>query len=175
MVEDSSNFRRPNETSSEASSSDNIGSQKPTQESKKSSKESPMCSSCASKGETQLSSDRDKWPIGKIENSCFRQICKLLDLADRSKEPLTGALGGFDQITVAYIEKKYEDKGGMGTAKKVLGKWGSRNKENNVGALKKILEDTMQRVDVVEEIEKWENLFVCHGCGIKLNKPQCSQ
>jgi hypothetical protein len=37
-----------------------------------------------------------------------------------------------------------------------------------VGALKKILKDTMQRDDVVEEIEKWENLSVCHGCGIKL-------
>jgi hypothetical protein len=158
---------------------DTIGSQKPTQKRKKKRgrssytnrrrMESPMCSSCTSKDETQLSSDRYKWPIGKIENSCFRQICKLLDLADRSKEPLMGALGGFDQTTAAYIEKKYEGNGGLGTAKKALGKWGSRNQENNVGALKKILKDTMQRVDVVDEIEKWENLSVCHGCGIKLN------
>jgi hypothetical protein len=60
----------------------------------------------------------------------------------------------------------------LGTAKEVLGKWGSRNQENNVAALKKLLKDTMQRSDVVIEIEKWENLSVCHGCGIKLNKPQ---
>ena len=153
---------------------DNIGSQNPTQESKKSSKESPMCSSCDS-SETPFSSDRDKWPIDKIEIGCFQQICKLLDLAEKSKEPLVSALDGFDQTTAAYIEKKYEREGGLGTAKEVLGKWGSINQENNVGALKKILEDTMQRVDVVVEIEKWENLSVCHGCGIKLNKLQLSQ
>jgi hypothetical protein len=149
---------------------DNIGSQNPTQESKKSSKESPMCSCDSS--ETPFSSDRDKWPIDKIEIGCFQQICKLLDLAEKSKEPLVSALGGFDQTTAACIEKTYGEKGGMGTAKEVLGKWGSRNQENNVGALKKILEDTMKRVDVVVEIEKWENLSVCHGCGIKWNKPQ---
>ncbi|CAB4014032.1 Hypothetical predicted protein [Paramuricea clavata] len=169
MVEDSSNFRMPNETSSEASSSDTIGSQKPTQKSKKSSKESPMCSSCDSKDKTPLSSDRDKWPIGKIEFGCFDEICKLLDLTDRSKKPLMSALGGFDQTTAACIEKKYERMGGVGIAEVVLGRWGSSNQENNVGALKKILKDTMQRDDVVVEIEKWENLSVCHGCGIKLN------
>jgi hypothetical protein len=147
---------------------DTIGSQKPTQESKKSSQESPMCSSCVSKDKTQLSSDRDKWPIDKIENGCFRQICDLLDLADRTKEPLMSALGCFDQTEAAYIKTKYGEKGGVGTAKEVLGKWGSRNQENNVGALKKILKDTMQRSDVVIEIEKWENLSVCHGCGINL-------
>jgi hypothetical protein len=151
---------------------DTIGSQKPTQESKKSSKESPMCSSCVSKDETPLSSDQDKWPIGKIENSSIHQICILLDLSDRSKEPLMNALGCFDQTTAAYIKTKYGEKGGVGTAEEVLNKWGSSNQENNVGALKKILKDNMQRVDVVEEIEKWEKLFVCHGCGIKLNKPQ---
>ena len=154
---------------------DTIDSQKPTQESKKSSKESPMCSSCDSKDETPLSSDRDKWPIGKMENSSIREIRRLLDVAKRSKEPLMSALGGFDQTTAAYIETKYERQGGVGTAQEVLDKWGSRNHENNVGALKKILEDTMQRIDVVVEIEKWEKLSVCHGCGIKLNKPQCSQ
>jgi hypothetical protein len=69
---------------------DTIGSQKPTQESKKSSKESPMCSYCDS-SETPLSSDRDKWPIDKIEIGCFQQICKLLDLAEKSKEPLVSA------------------------------------------------------------------------------------
>jgi hypothetical protein len=148
---------------------DNIGSQTPTQESKKSSKKSPMCSSCASKDETPFSSDQDKWPIGKIENGCFQQTCKLLDLAVRSKVPLTSALDGFDQTEAAYIKTKYEREGGVGTAEEVLGKWGSRNKENNVGALKKILKDKMQRSDVVDEIEKWENLSVCHGCGIKLN------
>jgi hypothetical protein len=174
---------------------DTIRSQKPTQKRKKKpgkssstnprrlsskrifgeSNESPapvkMCESCDLKDETELSSDRDKWPIGKIETCCFHKICKLLDLADHSKEPLMNALGGFDQTTVAYIEKKYEGNGGFGTAKKVLGKWGSRNQENNVGALKKILKDTMQRIDVVVEIEIWENLSICHGCGIKLNKP----
>jgi hypothetical protein len=150
---------------------DTIGSQKPTQESKKSSKESPMCSSCASTDETPPSSDREKWPIAKIECGCFHQICKLLDLANRSKVPLMSALGGFDQTTVAGIKTKYGEKGGLGTAEEVLGKWGSSNQENNVGALKKILKDTMQRVDVVGEIEKWEKLSVCHGCGIKLNKP----
>jgi hypothetical protein len=60
----------------------------------------------------------------------------------------------------------------VGTAEEVLNKWGSSNQENNVGALKKILKNTMQRDDVVVEIEKWENLSVCHGCGIKLNKSQ---
>ena len=150
---------------------DTIRSQKPTQESKKPSKESPVCSSCASKDETPLSSDRDKWPIGKIEIGCFYQICDLLDLAYCSKEPLMSALGCFDQTTAACIEKTYGEKGGFGIAKEALGKWGSSNQENNVGVLKKILEDTMQRSDVVVEIEKWENLSVCHGCGMKLNKP----
>jgi hypothetical protein len=132
-----------------------------------------MCRSCTSKGETQLSSDRDKWPIGKIENRCFHQICSLLDLAVRSKEPLMSALDGFDRTMAAGIKTKYEAKGGLGTAEEVLNKWGSRNQENNnVGALKKILKDAMQRDDVVVEIEKWENLSVCHGCGIKLNKSQ---
>ena len=130
-----------------------------------------MCESCDLKDETQLSSDRDKWPIGKIEKACFDEICKLLDLAEKSKVPLMNALGGFDQITAAYIEKKYEIVR-VGIAKEVLNKWGSSNHKNNVGVLKKILEDTMQRVDVVDEIEKWENLSVCHGCGIKLNKPR---
>ena len=130
-----------------------------------------MCSSFASKDETPLSSDRDKWPIGKIEIGCFDQICKLLDL-EHSTVPLMSALGGFNQTTAALIKKKYEAKGGLGIAEEVLNKWGSSNQENNVGALKKILTDTMQRVDVVGEIEKWEKLSVCHGCGIKLNKPQ---
>jgi hypothetical protein len=130
-----------------------------------------MCSSCASKDETPLSSDQDKWPIGKIEIGCSQQICKLLDLAEKSKEPLMSALGCFDQTAAACIEKTYGEKGGFGTAKEALGKWGSSNQENNVGALKKILEDTMQRDDVVIEIEKWEKLSVCHGCGIKWNKP----
>ena len=149
---------------------DTIGSQNNcvgTQESKKSSKESPMCSSCASKDKTPLSSDRDKWPIGKIEFGCFDEICKLLDLTDRSKKPLMSALGGFDQTMAACIEKKYERVGGLGIAEVVLGRWGSSNHENTVGALKKILKDTMQRDDVVVEIEEWENLSVCHGCGIR--------
>jgi hypothetical protein len=148
---------------------DAIGSKKPTQKSKKSSKESPMCSSCASKDETPLSSDRDKWPIGKIEIGCFHQICKLLDFANGSKGPLVSALGCFDQTEAAGIKMAYEAKGGLGTAEEVLFKWGSRNHENNVGALKKIVRYTLQRIDVVDEIEKWENSSVCHGCGIKLN------
>ncbi|CAB4043370.1 Hypothetical predicted protein [Paramuricea clavata] len=147
-----------------------IRSQIPTQKSCK--KPIKMCSFCTSKDETPLSSNRDKWPICKIENDCFGEICKLLDLADRSKKPLMSALGSFDQTTAAYIEKKYEREGGVGTAKKVLCQWGSSNHKNNVGALKKILEDTMQRIDVVDEIEKWKKLSVCHGCGIKLNKRQ---
>ena len=129
-----------------------------------------MCSFCASKDETPLSSDRDKWPISKIEIGCFDQICNLLDL-EHSKVSLMSALGGFNQTTAACIKKKYEAKGGLGIAEEVLYKWGSSNQENNVGALKKILTDTMQRVDIVGEIEKWEKLSVCHGCGIKLNKP----
>jgi hypothetical protein len=174
-----------------------IRSQKPTQKRKKklkrlrstnprrlSSKGSPgennkshaapvkMCSSCTSKDETQLSSDRDKWPIDKIEIGCFHQICKLLDLAVRSKEPLMNALGCFDQTEAAGIKITYETRGGSGTAEEVLSKWGSRNQENNnVGALKKILKDNMQRDDVVVKIEKWEKLSVCHGCGIKFKKP----
>ena len=126
-----------------------------------------MCESCYLKDETQLSSDREKWPIGKIETCCFHKICKLLDLADRSKEPLMNALGSFDQTEAAYIDKKYDR--GVGIAEVALGQWGSSNQENNVGALKKILKDTMERIDVVDEIEKWENLSVCHGSGIKLN------
>ncbi|CAB4034910.1 ankyrin repeat domain-containing 17, partial [Paramuricea clavata] len=157
-----------NKDDDEPTNTDIIRSQKSTQESKKSSKESPMCSSCDFKDETPLSSDRDKWPIGKIENGCFHKICKLLDLTHRSKEPLMSALGGFDQATTAGIETKYELKGGMWIAEEVLGRWASRNQENNVGALKKILGDTMQRLDVLFEIEKWEKLSVCHGCGIKL-------
>ena len=134
-------------------------------------KESAMCSSCTSKDETQLASDRDKWPIAKIEIGCFHEICKLLDLAYCSKEPLVNALGGFDQTTAAGIKITCEVKGGSGTAEVILGKWGSSDQENNnVGALKKILKDTMQRDDVVVEIEKWENLSVCHGCGIKMYK-----
>jgi hypothetical protein len=123
-----------------------------------------MCSSCASKDETQLSSDREKWPIGNIEIGCFDEICKLLDLAYCSKKPLVNALGGLDQTTAAGIKITYEVKGGSGTAEEVLGKWGSSNQENNVGALKKILKDNMQRDDVVVEIEKCEKLSVCHGC-----------
>ena len=123
-----------------------------------------MCSSCASKDETQLSSDWEKWPIGKIEIGCFDEICKLLDLAYCSKKPLMNALGGLDQTTAAGIKITYEVKGGSGTAEVILSKWGSLNQENNVGALKKILKDTMQRDDVVVEIEKWEKLSVCHGC-----------
>jgi CDGSH-type Zn-finger protein len=145
---------------------DTIGSQKPTQESKKSSKESPMCSSCVSKDETPLSSDRDKWPIDKIDNACFHQICILLDLTEKSKVPLMSALDGFAQTTAAYIDKKYEIVR-VGIAKEVLCRWGSSNHKNNVGALKKIL----KKILVVDEIQKWENLRVCHGCGMKLNKP----
>jgi hypothetical protein len=136
-----------------------------------SSKESPMCSSCASKDETQLSSDREKWPIAKIEIGCFDEICKLLDLAYGSKEPLMSALGSFDQTEAAGIIITYEARGGSGTAEEVLCKWGSSDQENNnVGVLKKILKDTMQRDDVVVEIEKWKKLSVCHGCGIKMHK-----
>jgi hypothetical protein len=130
----------------------------------------PMCSSCSSKGATQLSSDRDKWPIGKIEIGCFQKICKLLDLADWNNEPLISALDGFDRTMAAEIKKKYEANGGLGTAEEVLGKWGSSNHENNVEALQKILKDIVKRVDVFDEIEQWENLSVCHGCGVKLNK-----
>ena len=128
-----------------------------------------MCGSCDLKHEMLLSSNKEKWPIGKIEYGCFHQICKLLDLSYCSKVPLMSALGGFDQTMAAFIEKKYEKEGGLGTAKEVLGMWGSSNHENNVSALKKILKDTMQRVDVVVEIEEWEKLSVCHRCGIKLN------
>ena len=74
------------------------------------------------------------------------------------------ALGGLDQTTAAGVKITYEVKGGSGTAEVILGKWQSSNQENNVGALKKILKDTMQRDDVVVEIEKWEKLSVCHGC-----------
>jgi hypothetical protein len=134
-----------------------------------------MCSSCTSKDETQLLINRDEWPIGKIENGCFHNICKLLDLADRSNEPLMSALDGFDQTMAACIKKRYEGNGGLGTAEEALGKWGSSNHENNVRALKKILKDTMKRVDVLDEIKKWEKLPVCHGCGIRLNKPHSFQ
>ena len=110
-----------------------------------------MCESCYLKDETQLSSDRDKWPIGKIETCCFHKICKLLDLADRSKEPLMSALDGFDQITAAYIDKKYDR--GVGIAEVALGQWGSSNQENNVGALKKILKDTMERIVLLTRLK----------------------
>jgi hypothetical protein len=153
---------------------DTIGSKKPTQESKEKPK-FKMCSSCVSKDETPLSDKRDEWPIGKIEIGCFNQICKLLDIDTRSKEPLMIALGGFDQTVAAGIKKKFEAKGGSGIAEEVLGKWGSSKHENNVGALKKILKDIMERNDVVLEIKKWEKLSVCHGCGARLDKPRCSQ
>jgi hypothetical protein len=161
---------------------DTIGSQTPGQEIQQlPTKESPggnnnfpppvqMCTSCDTKDETQLSSDRDKWPIGKIENGCFQQICELLDIAKRNNRPLMSALDGFDQTMAACIKKEYEAKGGSGTTEEVLGKWGSSKHENNVGALKKILKKIVKRVDVLDVIEKWKKLSVCHGCGIRLNK-----
>ena len=127
-----------------------------------------MCNPCVSKAETQLSDDRNNWAIFKMETAHYREICKLLDLSDRSKEPLLSALGCFDVTESDTIKQEFTSCGGVGTAKKALGRWGNEDRNNNVGALKKILKDKMKRIDVLDVIEKWEKLPVCHGCGVSL-------
>ena len=126
-----------------------------------------MCGECVENDKSQQPHDRDNWPIYKIENGCLEEICKLLDL-DRSAKSLMVALGCFSANEAALITKEFMPSG-CGIAKRALDRWGASKKENNVGALKKILEETMQRVDVVNVIEDWEKKRVCHGCGVKLN------
>ena len=127
-----------------------------------------LCGKCEKKRVSQLPDDRNYWPIYKMEIGCLEKIYKLLDLDDRSAESLMVALGGFS-VNDADLIKKECMPSGCGIAKKALDKWGTSNTKNNVGALKKILEKTMKRMDVVEEIEYWKELHVCHGCGVKLN------
>ncbi len=118
-----------------------------------------------------LPADRNKWPILKIELGCWEEICDQLDLDERSKKSLLVALNCFTNNEAESIKKLCEPKGGKGVAKKALGMWATADRTHNVGALKEIL-SSMPRVDVVQVIENWEKLSVCHGCGIKLKKPQ---
>ncbi len=143
----------------------------PMQPSSRKSSTSDMCDHCIMKQGTQPSADRNEWPIDKIELGYLEEICKLLDLDDRSKKPLLVALGCFTSIDAASIIKQFEPKGGKGIAKKALGIWGTVDRTHSVGALKKIL-SSMPRCDVLQVIENWEKLSVCHGCGITLKKPQ---
>jgi hypothetical protein len=128
-----------------------------------------MCGKCVMNCETQLPDDpdRDEWPIDKIEHGCFQKMCELIDLYDRSKIPLMSALGCFCNTEADSINQEFKATGGMGIAKKALGRWGTSHRSHNVGALKEILQYTMKRMDVIREIERWEKMSVCHGCGIK--------
>ncbi|CAB3993156.1 5 -methylthioadenosine S-adenosylhomocysteine nucleosidase-like isoform X16 [Paramuricea clavata] len=74
----------------------------------------------------------------------------------------------FASYLTLMMSKQCGAKGGTGIAEVALQKWGTGNRQHNVGALKKIVEETMARVDVINEIENWEQLCVCHGCGNKL-------
>ena len=129
-----------------------------------------MCGECVKNGKSQLPDDRDNWPIYKMEIGCLDEIYKLLDLDDPSSEPLMVALGGFSKHEADLIKKECMPNG-CGIARKALDRWGASKSENNVGALKAILKETMKRQDVVDVIENWKKLRVCHGCGVKLNYP----
>jgi hypothetical protein len=131
-----------------------------------------MCARCRTKNKNQLPDDRNQWPINKFELSYLQAICKLLDLDHVSNEPILSALECFTQLEAATMKKKFEANGGIGLAEDALQQWGAADGENNVGALKKIVENKMKRIDVLDEIKKWEKLFVCHGCGIKLKIKQ---
>ena len=120
--------------------------------------------------ETKLPADRNKWPIYKIELGYLEKICKLLDL-ERSDKSLLVALSCFTGDDAASIKTEFAPTGGQGMANKALGRWATADLTHNVGALKEIL-SSMPRVDVLQQIEHWEKLSVCHGCGIKLKKPQ---
>jgi hypothetical protein len=125
-----------------------------------------MCGKCVMNGETQLPDGRDKWPIDKIEHGCLQKMCELIDL-HYNKTPLMSALGCFSNTEADSIAQEFTVTGGIGIARKALGRWGTSDRSHNVGALKRILQYTMERVDVVVEIERWEKMSVCHGCGIK--------
>ncbi|XP_028398327.1 uncharacterized protein LOC114521951 [Dendronephthya gigantea] len=113
--------------------------------------------------------DRNSWPIYKMENAHFEKICVLLDLPDRSREPLLSVLGCFSVTEVAEINQRCGPTG-VGTARIALIRWGNYDRKNNVGALKKILNERMKRNDVLDVIEEWEKLPVCHGCCIRLTE-----
>ena len=127
-----------------------------------------MCDECVMNSETQLSDERDKWPIDKIEHGCLQKMCELIDLPDRSREPLMSALGDFSNNEADSITQEFTATGGKGISKRALDMWGTSDRSHNVGALKEILRHTMRRDDVIQRIEKWEKMSVCHGCGIKL-------
>ncbi|CAB4028249.1 Hypothetical predicted protein [Paramuricea clavata] len=129
-----------------------------------------MCPRCIMTDETDLPQDRNKWPIAQIEKDCFQEICNLLDLYDLSKEPLMIALDCFTTKEVTLITQEFMATRGKGMASKALGIWGTSEDGNNVGTLKDILKNTMERVDVLEKIENWEKLSVCYGCGINLQE-----
>jgi hypothetical protein len=160
IYEDTIDAKKPEQE--ESSNQDEYKCQKESQSA------SRMCVSCRATNVNQLPDARNEWPIHKVEISYFQKICKLLDLGEGSKQPILSALECFDQIEVATIKQKFEEKGGIGIANVALQKWGTADRKNNVGALKKIVENTMKRIDVLVEIENWEQLCVCHGCGIKL-------
>jgi hypothetical protein len=140
---------------------------------KESQPDSKMCVSCDdATNKHQLPDDRNKWPIDKIELSYLQAICKLLDLDHVSNEPILSALECFNQLQAATMKKQFEGNGGIGLAHDALKIWGTADDENNVGALKKIVKNKMKRIDVLNEIKKWEKLSVCHGCGMKLKIKQ---
>ena len=91
-------------------------------------------------------------------------------MKDRNNESLLAALGCFSTNQADQIKQKFKPSG-CGMAKKALDVWGTSEKKNNIGALKKILQDTMKRMDVLTKIEDWNKLHVCHGCGVKLSQP----
>ena len=158
IYEDTIDAKKPEQE--ESSNQDEYKCQKESQPA------SRMCVSCRATNEHP--DDRNKWPIHKVEIGYFEKICELLDLHEHSKVPILSALECFNHTEVATMKQKFEAQGGIGLAKVALQKWGTGKRQNNVGALKKIVENTMERIDVLEEIEKWEKLPVCHGCGIKL-------
>ncbi|CAB4044785.1 5 -methylthioadenosine S-adenosylhomocysteine nucleosidase, partial [Paramuricea clavata] len=127
----------------------------------------------AKKPKLEESSNEDEYEGQKESQPASRMcICKLLDLDNVSKEPILSALECFDVLEATIMKNTFEAKGGIGLAKDALLKWGVADGENNVGALKKIVENKMKRTDVLDEIKKWEKLSVCHGCGIKLKIKQ---
>ena len=135
-------------------------------------RKAPMCKPCLNAKESPLPKERELWPIDKIELGCFQEICELLDLEERNRNntSILSALGCFSQNEAEKI-KKQAGKGGDGLAPKIaLGRWGTNDLENNVGALKKILENSLARSDVLQKFTKWEEMSVCHGCGVQLDK-----
>ena len=128
-----------------------------------------MCNPCVmeKKSDSELSENRDTWPISMIDPGTFEEICTLIDLEDRNTIPLFKAFDCFNQTEVAKMTSECKPTGGLGIAKKALNKWGTNCRENNVGAFKVIVEKSLQRDDVLKKIRAWEKMSVCHSCGRK--------